>query len=349
MNNRSAIELVLFRGFAGTGGLCVAGRVMHRSQLVPARSGTRWHDRLREAWRLLVSRRVPAAQIELRHADRAWHARSDRHGYFLSCSRGFSAPQDGHWSPYQARVVGVPDAAREQGPAAASGVILHAPPRSEQIVISDIDDTIVHTGVANKALMLWRMYMKPGSQRAPFPGMGDFLRGLHAGASGLAHNPMIYISRSPWSLYPALEDLFNKHGIPTGPVLLLRDWGITLRHPFPRRAADHKASMIDRVLDCAPDIPVILVGDSGQRDPETYAAAVRRHPGRVRGIYIRDLSLSASRSRSLHELGARLEALGVRFVAARNAEEMARHALAQGWLRADSKQPAQGTPRVDPT
>jgi phosphatidate phosphatase APP1 len=27
------------------------------------------------------------------------------------------------------------------------------------VVISDIDDTVMHTGVASKAMMLWRLFM----------------------------------------------------------------------------------------------------------------------------------------------------------------------------------------------
>jgi len=79
-----------------------------------------------------------------------------------------------------------------------------------------------------------------------------------------------------------LDELFNKHDIPIGPVLLLRDWGISWRHPFPRRAQSHKDHMIDLVLKGFPDLPVILIGDSGQHDPEVYAAVVRRHAGRVK-------------------------------------------------------------------
>ena len=336
MNGDPDIELVLFRGFAGSSHVCVAGRVMRRSHLVPTQQSLRWRRRLRDAWRLLVSRRVPATRIELRHGDRVWQTLTDGHGYFFSCHPSPSPP-DAHWSRYQARLLD----SGENGAVAGANDVLHAPAEADYLVISDIDDTIVYTGVANKLRMLWRMYLARGRQRAPFPGMGAFLRELHQGPSGRAHNPIVYVSRSPWSLYPTLEEFFQDHRLPIGPVLLLRDWVITLRHPFPRRAEDHKASMIDRVLHSAPDLPVILIGDSGQHDPETYAAAVQRHAPRVLAVYIRDLSLSAGRSRELVQLGSRLEASGVRFLAANNTRDMAEHAAAQGWIGAGKRQAVQ--------
>ena len=38
-----------------------------------------------------------------------------------------------------------------------------------------------------------------------------------------------------------------------------------------------------------PDMKFVLIGDSGQHDPEIYASLIKRNPGRVLLVYIRQI------------------------------------------------------------
>ena len=60
---------------------------------------------------------------------------------------------------------------------------------------------------------------------------------------------MLYVSRAPWSIYEVLDGFFRQHDIPVGPVLFLREWGMTLQRPLPRRGKAHKLELIRRMLD----------------------------------------------------------------------------------------------------
>ena len=173
------------------------------------------------------------------------------------------------------------------------------------MVISDIDDTVMHTGVASKAMMLWRLFMQGAESRVAFPGVAAFLRALHAGASGAEHNPMLYVSRAPWTNYEVLDAFFRLHGIPVGPLLFLREWGLTVQSPLPRRGKGHKLELIRNMLALYRDLPFVLVGDSGQRDPEIYAQVVREHPGRVLAVYVRNVSRDPERVRAIEALARR--------------------------------------------
>ncbi len=331
---RSPFELVLFRGFGDGEHICVAGRVIRRSWLADETRKRGLLRRLRQGIKLLISRHAPRMEIELRCGDNLWHTQSDSHGYFFSCHKAVPLSGDDLWSPYSARLTDNSCGIETL----ASSEILRAPDSARLLVISDIDDTVVYTGVANKLMMLWRLFFASVDERAPFPGMGGFLKGLHSGRSGRESNPMIYVSRSPWSIYPLLKELFQCHDIPVGPVLLLRDWGISWRHPFPRRAEDHKANMIDFVLKGYLTLPVVLIGDSGQHDPEVYAAVVERHPGRIKTVYIRELQRGPERQKQLLDLNKRMGEAGVRFVAATSTDEMAADARATGWLNPSEQQ-----------
>ena len=101
---------------------------------------------------------------------------------------------------------------------------------------------------------------------------------------------MLYVSRAPWGIYDILEAFFRRHEIPVGPILFLREWGVTWRNPVPRRAVDHKRHLIEAMMRLYDRMPFVLIGDSGQHDPEVYRRIVERFGERVLAVYIRDVA-----------------------------------------------------------
>lgn len=213
-----------------------------------------------------------------------------------------------------------------------TGHVYIPPPQARFVVISDIDDTVMFTGVANKAKMMWRLFVQSAESRVAFPGVAALYRALHSGLGGDEHNPMLFVSRGPWSIYEVLVRFFRLHRIPVGPILFLREWGLTLQRPLPRRAEDHKRDLILAMLERYDDLPFILIGDSGQHDPETYARIVEEHPGRVLAVYIRNVSSGEAREGELDELARRTTEAGCPLVLASDSLAMAEHAAAAGWI-----------------
>jgi phosphatidate phosphatase APP1 len=192
-----------------------------------------------------------------------------------------------------------------------------------------------------------------------FPGVAAFYRALHAGVSGTEGNPMLYVSRAPWGIYAVLEEFFDLHGIPVGPVLFLREWGISWRSPLPRKAADHKQELIRNMLALYSELPFVLIGDSGQHDPEVYRQIVEEHPGRVLAVYIRNVSHDPGRIKEIENLATAVAAAGSSLVLAADSLAMAEHAVRLGLVpggtvhevtgeRADQGEagPASGTEQV---
>jgi phosphatidate phosphatase APP1 len=66
------------------------------------------------------------------------------------------------------------------------------------------------------------------------------------------------------------------------------------RLPTRKRA---KRRTIDRIMDDFPGRRFVLVGDSGERDPEVYAAIARHRPEQVAGIIIREVPAKASQAK----------------------------------------------------
>jgi len=328
---RRAAEGVVVRAYRGFGSpeeICLFGRILRRPD-GPVRSGRRdLPSDLRAMWRRMWRRGVRYATVEAHFASARRRTKTDRYGFFF-IRMPVAPPLDTDRIWHRARL---DVTARDGTTVRAEADVLIAPRSAGYVVVSDIDDTVVFTGVAHKMKMLWRLFFARAHSRTAFPGVGAFYRALHRGASGGQRNPMLYISRGPWSIYEALDTFFNLHDIPIGPVLYLRYWGMTIDHPLPRRARDHKRVLLRQALDLFADLPFILIGDSGQKDPEIYARIVREHPGRIRAIYIREVGPASDRRREIATLAKETTPTGTAFLLAADSHAMAEHAARNGFI-----------------
>ncbi len=149
-------------------------------------------------------------------------------------------------------------------------------------VISDIDDTLKHSYVACKRTLLANTFLRPFET---IPGMAGLFRQWSAAGAAIH-----YVSSSPWQLYQHLAEHLAGAGFPDGSFHLrafrLRDH--LLRRVLMLRRSG-KIGVIHSILRTFPERTFLLVGDSGEHDPEIYGALARRYPEQIAGIYIRQL------------------------------------------------------------
>ncbi len=150
-------------------------------------------------------------------------------------------------------------------------------------VISDIDDTIKISDVTDKKALLANTFLKPFEAAS---GMVTTYRRL-AGAGAVFH----YVSSSPWQLYPALREFMDASEFPLGSfhLKLFRLNDESFLNLF-KSSRESKPPIIEALLDAYPQREFILIGDSGEHDPEIYGEIARRHPERIRHIYIRKVT-----------------------------------------------------------
>lgn len=101
---------------------------------------------------------------------------------------------------------------------------------------------------------------------------------------------------------------------------------------LPLRDKDHKENAIRHILETYPDLRFVLVGDSGQRDPEIYSHILREYPSRVLGIYIRDVSNTTKRSEAIDRLAREAREAGCDLILAADNVAMAEHAASEGLI-----------------
>jgi hypothetical protein len=157
-------------------------------------------------------------------------------------------------------------------------------PTNHVIVISDIDDTIKLTDVSNRKAMLRRTFLEPFG---PVPEMAQ----LYDEWARTWKAEFCYVSASPWQLYEPLSDFLKTNQFPAG-VFQLKNFRFkdkTALHLF-EDPEKYKISSIEPFMALFRSSRFVLVGDSGERDPEAYAALARKHPDQVIAILIRDVT-----------------------------------------------------------
>lgn len=166
--------------------------------------------------------------------------------------------------------------------------------KSDYGVISDLDDTVLHTGVSS--FLKWRVlvnsFMKHSHHRMPLEGVQQFYHLLHKGRTGYATNPFFYLSNSPWNLFDYLSAFLLKYDFPKG-TLMLRDMGLNLRRKVSFMEGN-KYRKIVHILETYPSMKFILVGDAAEIDTDIYLKIARTYPERILSIYIRSVKRKAN-------------------------------------------------------
>ncbi|MEI6241469.1 MAG: phosphatase domain-containing protein [Planctomycetia bacterium] len=207
---------------------------------------------------------------------------------------------DGRWIAYE----GLTPDGDEAETTPTPGGRVHLVDAAGLSVISDIDDTVKETNVANRRELLANTFIR---EFRAVPGIVDIYRDWQA--RGTAFH---YVSASPWQLAECLEGFLGTVGLPAGSLHLklfrLKDSTPLGRLPSRKRS---KRRTVERIMEEFPGRRFLLVGDSGERDPEVYAAVAKRRGEQVAGIVIRQVDGKASREKirsRLDRLARRLPA-----------------------------------------
>lgn len=156
------------------------------------------------------------------------------------------------------------------------------------IYLSDIDDTIIQSNVANKwALIRATILKKP---KNVFGGMAFLYERL------LAENPnasMMYLSATPTLMRRSMTQLLLQNEFPDG-ELILRRWIPLVSDITGGLVGDtiisskkYKLRSLREVFRKNPDKKFVLIGDDVEFDPNIYTQIAREFPEQVKQIYIR--------------------------------------------------------------
>ena len=336
--DRDPYHVAPYRGYGRRGRIHVLARVLQHEGLAPADVRHGKARNLLAMLKRLESDPLPRARVRVALSAGERELAADEEGYLRAWLDAEVMPDAEGWGG-----VGLRLADPEHGGASATVAPILVPSDSAGYgVISDMDDTVLQSGVTNFLRAARLVLLENARTRLPFAGVAAFYRALREG-TGAARNPIFYVSSSPWNLYDVIADFLEAQEIPTGP-LLLRDWdlGISLL-----RNEAHKSAHIREILETYPALRFILVGDSAQEDPEIYARVVATHPDRILAVYIRQVEPRPERQTAIARLAAEVKAAGSTLVLADDTLTIASHAAAHGWIRRDALPAIGGEKRAD--
>jgi len=267
---RASDTLFLYPTLGRPTGIDVTGRVVRGE---PEASGSPLE---RNARRLTAKSRehVPVSVTFLGQTRKV---ETDDDGYFAA-----SFPAPAH-APF---ATGDHSVRAEAEGAAGTGRVEVVSDAAAFLVVSDFDDTLAISNVQSTRGLLDSSLLGDERTQAAVEGMAAFLHCLREG-----NQPppgFVVVTGSPLEYGARLEAFLSKAGFPFS-ALVLRKLG-------PGTLKGYKEPAIRKLLSTFPQ-RVVLVGDSGERDPEVYALIRREFPDRVAAIFIHDVGHDADPGR----------------------------------------------------
>lgn len=327
--SRSRWLLEPYLGYGTPTRLVLSGRVLKdRGVIRSSALDSKWRN-LRNTFRRFRTGELGGARVRARYGAHDVVAVADRDGHFWA-EIDLPAPlAGGGWQRVELELI--EPAVAEGSITVAESAVLVPPPSARFGIISDIDDTVVTTNVTSTLKMLATVVFSNEHVRTPFAGIAAFYRALERGASGTDGNPVFYVSNGPWNFYGLLIEFFKLNDIPLGP-LFLRDFGVHMIFSLRRSHGTRKLAHIERLLSAYDKLPFVLIGDSGERDPEIYTEVVKRYPERIRAIYIRSIDRRPERLAAIDALTAEVRKTTTQFVLATDSAAAAVHAASEGLI-----------------
>ena len=321
---KDPLQIIPFLTYGTREHLYLRGRALEDEDIDLSKKG--WFNLLINSWKRFETDEIRDTTIAIKVKEEDFTLATDAEGYYLlDDSTLIKTQTDAEgWLTYE---VGFNDNTLKrkiQLNNCFKGQML-VPSREAQFgVISDIDDTILHTGVTSR--LKWKVVVntlfKTPLKRKALEGTAEFYDLLHN-----IVNPIFYVSNSPWNLYRYLEFFLNSNSFPKGPILL-RDF----RTPFdktPKPELAHKYHEVFNILKTYPGLPFILIGDCGEKDAYIYLDVVKKFPKRIAAIYLRSVE-HKKRMKRIQNLFEDYEELPVLIVD--SSAQAISHAKAHGFI-----------------
>lgn len=337
MNWISPVKIQAYRGFAGKDRLYLKGRVLEEEGLeAPSEDATIWQN-IKRLYHQFESDEIPRAKVEYQMGNQKGTLTCSDEGFFeLNKPIGsFSGKEKEKWQKVSLRLLDQYN--QDQGEVQGEGELMVPLPSNRFGLISDLDDTLIVSKATDFLEKMRILVLRNAHTRKPFEGVGAFYQALEAGPDKNCRNPVFYVSSSSWHLYEMFNHFCRINNIPKG-VFLLQELGIDKTKFIQHSHGNHKLQKIKKVLMAFTDLPFVLVGDSGQKDPEIYREVVQQFPNRIKVIYIRDVrpSINDPRDKEVQQIAEAVSKQGVEMRLVQDSMQAARHAASLGLIAEDA-------------
>lgn len=325
------ISIMPYRGYGTPEKLFLTGRVLKDEGIKLREEHASVLKNLLDMYRRFESDEIPGAHVRVFFGSAQQDVVTDDEGFFQVTFTLSDNPAGGDrfWQPITLKLLA--PLRRHSDPFEVTSEVMVVSDRAQFGVISDIDDTIVHTAATDLLKMIRIAYLGNERTRRPFPGVAEFYHALQQGQGHEKQNPIFYVSSSAWNMYDLFEKFMHFNDIPRGPILL-RDIELSPKNLLSFKHESHKIEQITPILDHFTHLPFILIGDSGQKDAEIYRQLVEDYPKRILAVYMRDVTPhDQTRHRELEAIAHQVRKRGCDFIIFPETQTAMDHAISQGF------------------
>ncbi|HEY9839618.1 MAG TPA: phosphatase domain-containing protein [Candidatus Obscuribacterales bacterium] len=283
------VSLQVYPSYATPNQVVIRGRALEATSSVPTPQDS-WWDNLKRSLHQLESDEIPDLPVEITFQGQRYGVTTDEEGFFeLRLSPNPPLQPGNH-------VVQVQLADQTSGHWALPGlgqVMIHATQGRSVGVVSDIDDTILQTQVTSKRAMLKGIFFKNADTIQAVPGMAALYQALEWHLDKRIDGDIHYLSGSPVNLNERLDRFMAINGFPEG-SLDLKHLGTGPNTDKLMAQDDYKLNKLRKLFQTYPERQFILIGDSGEKDPEIYRQIQQEFPAQVLGSLIHNVTGQAA-------------------------------------------------------
>jgi phosphatidate phosphatase APP1 len=328
-------KILPYRGFGDSSTIYISGMVMEDKGLTkPADREKIWENILAMIKRF-SSDEIPGVRVKADFAGLSQTGETDEMGYFYFRFNINDSPEKlstQNWHPFTVTLLD--EIVDNQPEVTANGIVRVITGKVNRIIVSDIDDTVLVSHSTQLFRKLRLMLFHNALTRTPFEGVSSFYKALEKGKD-TTDNPFFYVSSSEWNLYDLLENFFDHNDIPKG-VLQLRKLENSIYKFWKsgQGSHEHKYEKIKFLLEFYKSQQFILIGDSGQKDPEIYLRLANDFPGRIGSIYIRKIG-SGAFIQNIEQVNSKLEKVKTTYLQVESTRDAVLHAYNSGYIAED--------------
>lgn len=147
-------------------------------------------------------------------------------------------------------------------------------------VISDIDDTLIHSNTVSLVKRLATLLLIRAKRRKSVDSTVRLLSDLEE--QGLR---IIYLSKSESNLFRLIQNIFSENHLPQGAMLLSPF--LSFRRLLFSKPDNFKIDHLNRLVSKMPHQQFILLGDDSQKDISIYRTIAEQYAPRIKKVYIR--------------------------------------------------------------
>ena len=239
-------------------------------------TGYSWMETFRRITALYLANRCRGCTVELVFDSATIQMRTDRNGLFFGKRKFKKTPA----SLKEVRIYGNTDVYIPENLYTRNVRHLDA----HTLVVSDIDDTLLHSFISNKLLKFQTLMLTRVEKRKTVDNMVRLVNRLHEEGAAL-----FYLSNSEQNLYPLIYRFLRQNNLPAGPVFLKhfrKMHHVLTGQKFPRKDL-HKLEILEEIIQLFPAKNFVLVGDNTQNDLSIYVQAATDYPKQITEIVIR--------------------------------------------------------------